>query len=367
MNDQGNEPLGPTDENKNLLFDDIHKNYSHMNQMMRNEMYMASKHQGLTGNFREEMWMKFFRSIIPRKYSLAQGVLIIDSEGKISKEVDIAVYDETYTPYIFQYNTLKFIPIEAVAVVIECKSTGYDPKALKEWDKRIKDLKPCRTGIARMVQGYVVGLTNGSQTRTRPITILATLKKYVHESTENNIMKDLGEIFDFVILDKQGNDPMFEVKVNYEDQSIGWWGEYLNEGLADVTKKEDPLLSLQHVDNCQQIEQKNNRKMTDDEKAKHRKEEAAKLNKKHKELHFNDQLRMTKKLSDLKVDGNPLLTLNLQLNQLLMLLNNPMLFPHFAYAVAFNRDIKKAIKQAELEKSTKQNKHCNKSNQKGEQ
>ncbi|MFC7561502.1 hypothetical protein ACFQY3_24870 [Paenibacillus farraposensis] len=29
------------------------------------------------------------------------------------------------------------------------------------------------------------------------------------------------------------------------------------------------------------------------------------------------------------------MTLNFQLNQLLMLLNNPMLFPHFAYAKAF--------------------------------
>ena len=31
-----------------------------------------------------------------------------------------------------------------------------------------------------------------------------------------------------------------------------------------------------------------------------------------------------------------LLTLNLQLNQLLMLINNPMLFPHIAYAEMFN-------------------------------
>lgn len=33
-----------------------------------------------------------------------------------------------------------------------------------------------------------------------------------------------------------------------------------------------------------------------------------------------------------------LLTFNLQLNQLLMLINNPMLFPHIAYAEMFDRN-----------------------------
>jgi hypothetical protein len=40
-------------------------------------------------------------------------------------------------------------------------------------------------------------------------------------------------------------------------------------------------------------------------------------------------------LKDLEVPRNALLTLNFQLNQLLMLINNPMLFPHLAYAKAF--------------------------------
>ena len=49
----------------------------------------------------------------------------------------------------------------------------------------------------------------------------------------------------------------------------------------------------------------------------------------------------TATLEDLKVDGNHLLSLNLQLNQLLMLINNPMLFPHFAYAKVFRDQLGK--------------------------
>lgn len=60
--------------------------------------------------------------VIPKKYCIEQGVFIIDSYGKISNEVDLAVFDEMYTPYIFNYEEIKFIPIEAVAAVIQCKS-----------------------------------------------------------------------------------------------------------------------------------------------------------------------------------------------------------------------------------------------------
>lgn len=48
-----------------------------------------------------------------------------------------------------------------------------------------------------------------------------------------------------------------------------------------------------------------------------------------------ERCECTSTLADLRVQGNDLLSLNLQLNQLLMLMNNPMLFPHFAYAKLF--------------------------------
>ena len=123
----------------------ILENYENMNTMMKNELNMRSEHGGSTGNYREEMWMKFFRGIIPMKFAMAQGVLIIDSYGNVSREVDIAVFDETYSPYLFQYNSLKVIPIEAVAIVIECKSTTYD--GLEKWCDKIAKLESDRKSV----------------------------------------------------------------------------------------------------------------------------------------------------------------------------------------------------------------------------
>ena len=45
---------------------------------------------------------------------------------------------------------------------------------------------------------------------------------------------------------------------------------------------------------------------------------------------------LKKNISALSIPDNPILSLVFQLNQLLMLINNPMLFPHQAYVDGFN-------------------------------
>ena len=298
------------EQNGKAVFGKIHKNYQYLNKMMVEEMEIASEHNGLTGDFREQMWMKLFRNIIPQKFSMAQGVMIIDSQGNISKEVDIAVYDEQYTPYVFQYNTLKFIPIEAVAVVIECKSTNPNQDELKKWADAIEKLETRSSGIARMATGYSCGITNPSQLRTRPIKILATIRTYKTEEPMKNIKEKLGDHFDFIIQEQgQRQNREFKVLIKNEDKTLGWWGQILN-GTGD-----EEYLKIKDMDKCQ-------------------------LNKADfGELDFEGIDLLKNTLQNLRVEENELLSFNLQLNQLLMILNNPMLFPHFAYAKRFNEII----------------------------
>ena len=325
-------PGNSGEEPNQKVFERIVENYDNLNKMMVEEMNLASEHGGLTGNYREEMWVKFFRSILPQKFSLAQGVIIIDSRGNVSKEVDIAAFDEQYTPYVFQYNTLKFIPIEAVALVIECKSTKPDNPELIEWAKSIDSLCTRSSGVTRMVDGYVTGLTNPTQKSTRPIKILACLKQTVQENSREKITEELGDHFDFIIKQTQEektDDTKFEVIIKNKCKPLGWWDESLNnakngpntENGGDIKKnKEDEYLKI-----------KSNSELTN----KYQNYEELKFHKSSQNIFY---LKNT--LNDLKVNDNPLLSLNLQLNQLLMLLNNPMLFPHFAYAAIFEKMIK---------------------------
>lgn len=133
----------------------IMENYLLMNTMMINQLELMSVHGNLTGNFRERMWLDFFRLIVPQKYSLAQGVIVIDSHGNESKEVDIAVFDEQYTPYVFQYDSLKFIPIEAVLIVISCKSKEWNKEELIVWSESFNDLCSSMAGVTRTIKGNV--------------------------------------------------------------------------------------------------------------------------------------------------------------------------------------------------------------------
>lgn len=304
----------------NKVLEKIKENYEYMEQVICNELELASEHNGLSGHCREERWMDFFRKIIPMKFAMEQGVMIIDSDGGISKEVDIAVFDNQYTPYLFQYGSLKFIPIEAVAVAIECKSEDWDADSLRKWSESIENLNTAPTGISRMVSGYTIGITNNSQKATRPIKILASMKKNAKGETIDQVKGS----FDILISEsrvKNESDQKISLKVEipHKEKTLGWWGKCLNMYVKDKVDYEERL-KLQYLSNMDKM-------------------------KNYKYLYFerseNEELYLTNTLKDLEIEGNQLLSLNFQLNQLLMLINNPMLFPHFAYAKAFGAKTKK--------------------------
>lgn len=304
MNDEGGIGLGET-ERTGKVEQLILENYQRLNSMISEEVDFASNHGGLTGDSREVMWMEFFRKIIPKKYSLAQGVIIIDSEGNHSNEVDIAVFDEQYTPYVFQHNSLKFIPIEAVAVAIECKSSNFDVDNLKVWSDNIKKLVPKTKGIARMAAQGVVMVENDTQKRTRPILILASNLKRQTANSSSKMFEILDKAFDFILMKQKS---VFHLRAPNEGEHLGWWANELN---------------------CY-----------DPERSREEEDEEKKENSEKNKGDSKDKV-ISNKLSELRIDHNELLTLNFQLNQLLMLINNPMFFPHYAYAELFQKQIPK--------------------------
>ncbi|WP_315815074.1 DUF6602 domain-containing protein [Paraflavitalea speifideaquila] len=110
----------------------IIQNYKQLEESIVKQLFIEiTNHYPTTGAYREEVWKSLFRQIIPKKFSIEQGVFIIDSKGQVSQEVDLVVFDEQYTPFIFNYGNIMFIPIEAVAIVIQCKSNTLKNQELK--------------------------------------------------------------------------------------------------------------------------------------------------------------------------------------------------------------------------------------------
>jgi hypothetical protein len=272
-------------------------NYNQNEKALVNQLYFKARHGATIGGFREDIWREMFEQIIPKKFVIEQSVFILDSKGRVSNEVDLAIFDETYTPYIFRYGRLKFLPIEAVAVVIECKSSSLEQEKLKNWAESIAALMTSRVSYARMYSNIVVGTKNPdpinksklTQTATRPLRILCCL----NEAVVNESLDSGDKLFDFVIRALEGSEDI-QIEVDDSKNSLQAW-----------------YLTLNHADNEQERE----------------------------------SLNMGMELSSIKLEEYQvnhkekpvsLLTFNLQLNQILMLINNPIQFPHKAYASIFN-------------------------------
>ncbi|WP_108307068.1 DUF6602 domain-containing protein [Metalysinibacillus jejuensis] len=252
------------------------ENYKHLEEILVEELNIDAASAESSA---EEIWQPIFKRIVPTKYNVATNVYIIDSSEHISEKVSIAIYDEQYTPYIFNYGMIKYIPIEAVFAVVLCK--GESSKLdVEKWLEKIKELKTEANAYVR-IQFTLLDTKDSSarstQTATRPITIAC-----VNEAVEG---------FDITL---SRSDNKLNKVIAYEDKSLSYWHRMLN-----------------HVG-----------------------ESKGKTNEKQTE----------RTLKALRVyDGTEeqvLMSLMFQLNQLLMLINNPMFFPHASYAKMFRGETK---------------------------
>lgn len=294
------------------IIQSIIENYKSLEESIVSQLSLSNKcHPTTTGTSRELIWLQLFENIIPKKFVIEHSVFIIDSDFGRSKEVDLAIIDNAYTPYIFQYGKLKFVPIEAVAAVIECKSKKLDSGSLEKWCESIKGLRTSRRSIARMANGMVVpnhqeeskedseandkqnpdkpSTQPSTQTSTRPIRIFCGYDSDIGKG-EQKVKK----FFDFWIIAKDEQEKRIEVETNQKkDDSLNEWYIRLDHYETKIKEeiKESPVLKDYKL----------------------------------------DDFRVMKGEEEVS-----LLSLNLQLNQLLMLINNPILFPHLSYAKMFN-------------------------------
>ena len=281
----------------------IADNYEEIEHSIANQLLLnVPNHYSTEGSYRETVWKSLFKMVIPRKYCIEQSVFIIDAFGHKSKEVDLAIFDELYTPYIFNYGEIKFIPIEAVAAVVQCKSGSLSKRNIAEWAGEIDKLITSLDSVVRMVGGMtdnsdIPDSKKVTQTATRPIKILCTL---AGEETMHNYE----EIFDIILAVDPERKKLFKSIPN-EMESLENWNDLLNHAIEKIKEPQD------------------------------------KQYRKNRKLHLKTERQHL--LSDLKVpqmaekgEENVILSLIFQLNQLLMVINNPMLFPHRAYAKRFS-------------------------------
>jgi hypothetical protein len=77
-------------------------------------------HPSDKGDASESDWVKLFNDYLPQRYQ-ALKCHVIDSKNAVSDQIDVAIIDRQYTPFIWQHNGINVVPVEAVYAVFEVK------------------------------------------------------------------------------------------------------------------------------------------------------------------------------------------------------------------------------------------------------
>lgn len=183
----------------------LRENFEEVERHTRHLLNMKVRHHATDGSNREDIYADVLREFISDKYEIAQNVFIIDSDGKISKEVDIAIYEKTYIPHIFKKRSLKVLPIEGVFAVVQAKSNIKNAKIpdLKEWTNSIIKL----TNTCGAYSGSIFNRISKKLTVDReykPLTILMGFDD--RKNKEKSSDKNLQDIFDYTLLFTREND-----------------------------------------------------------------------------------------------------------------------------------------------------------------
>ena len=81
------------------------------------------EHASAAGAASEQQWLEMLRRYLPNRYRCAPA-FIIDAEGRRSRQIDIAIFDNLYSPPLFPHDAGLHVPAESVYAVFEVKQIG---------------------------------------------------------------------------------------------------------------------------------------------------------------------------------------------------------------------------------------------------
>ena len=103
----------------NKLLDGLHRRIEGDLKEIRESL----GHPTAVGDASEEVWNKLFNKHLPKRYRSANA-FVVDSKGTFSQQQDVVIYDQQYSPLIFELNGQTVIAAESVYAVFEAKQSA---------------------------------------------------------------------------------------------------------------------------------------------------------------------------------------------------------------------------------------------------
>jgi len=150
-------------------------------------------HPGSKGDSLENAWIGWLRKYLPNRYDVDKAI-IIDHEGNTSHQIDLVIYDNWFTPFIFSQNGFHYIPAEGVYAVFEVKpdisGSVADQTYIDYAGKKIESVRQLKRTSTNMIN-------SGSKLPARPLTkiiggILTSTNSFTHKKNDT-IIKHLSK------------------------------------------------------------------------------------------------------------------------------------------------------------------------------
>lgn len=148
---------------------DIKELFVSLQAQMRGVLATNSKfiaHPGCEGDSLENAWIELLRVYLPNRYSIDKA-MVIDHEGNVSQQIDIVIYDNWFTPFIFNQNGFKYIPAESVYAVFEVKpdigSSSAGKNNIQYAGEKIESVRSLKRTSTQMI-------SSGNKCKPRPLT-----------------------------------------------------------------------------------------------------------------------------------------------------------------------------------------------------
>jgi hypothetical protein len=147
------------------------------------------EHPSASGTATEQHWLDLFNRYLPQRYR-ATPAFVIDSEGHRSRQIDIAIYDNLYSPLLFPHKSGLHIPAESIYAVFEVK-----PTFSKQWIRDAGEKAASVRALHRTSVKVISGDKLRSAIRPRPILagLLATSSVWTTGTFSKNLRAALTE------------------------------------------------------------------------------------------------------------------------------------------------------------------------------
>lgn len=104
---------------------DLRQLFSGLQEQMRAKLGTITQsvsHPTTKGDATELNWITMLKDYLPKRYKVDKA-FVVDSTGKISEQIDIVIYDQHYSPFLFNQDGTIYVPAESVYAVLEVKPT----------------------------------------------------------------------------------------------------------------------------------------------------------------------------------------------------------------------------------------------------